>query len=135
MADLAAIRTGIATNLATISGLRTSATVPDNPSPPIAVVMPSRVVYDTAMARGLDTYEFLVRLIGNRITDRNAQNSLDAYLHSSGASSIKTAIESDRTLGGSVSDCRVQEMRAYGPLAIGEVAYLSADFIVQVIAP
>lgn len=135
MGDINAMRTAIAANLATIDGLRTSATVPDNPSPPIAVVMPTRVVYDNAYARGLDTYEFLVRLIGNRITDRNAQNSLDAYLQSTGASSVKTAIESDKTLDGSASDCRVQEMRAYGPLGIGEVTFLSADFIVQVIAP
>jgi len=40
------IRDGIATNLATISGLRTSADLPDNPSPPIAVVQLNNVQYD-----------------------------------------------------------------------------------------
>ena len=45
MASIAELRTGIATNLGTIPGLRTSEFIPDNPSPPIAIVQFDRAQY------------------------------------------------------------------------------------------
>ena len=78
------IRSGIATNLATITGLRTSAFVPDNPTPPIAVVVPQRIEYDAAMGRGMDTYTFDVLVIAQRMSERNAQSLLDGYCNSTG---------------------------------------------------
>jgi hypothetical protein len=134
MADVATIRTGLATNLATISGLRTSAWVPDQINPPIAVIKPETITYDTAFARGLDTYEFSVLVIVGRVDERTAQSRLDAYCASSGATSIKTAIESDRDLNGAISDLRVTEMRNYTSLPVGDVTYLAAEFVVQVFA-
>jgi hypothetical protein len=134
VASLTALRAGLATRLATISGLRASATIPDNPSPPIAVVMPGRITYDTAFGRGSDEYTFDVMLIVGRVADRASQNNLDAYCASSGSASIKAAIEADRYLGGSAFDTRVTEMRDQGPLAIGDVTYLTATFAVTVIA-
>lgn len=134
MATLSAMRTGIATNLATISGLRTAATMPDQPNPPIAVVMPQSVSYDTAFGRGLDTYEFAVLVVVGRVDERTAQNLLDGYCNPTGATSIKTAIESDRTLGGEVQDLRVTDMRNYSSIPVGEVTYLAAEFVVSVFA-
>jgi len=134
VASLTALRAGLATRLATISGLRASATIPDNPSPPIAVVMPGRITYDTAFGRGSDEYTFDVMLIVGRVADRASQNNLDAYCASSGSASIKAAIEGDRYLGGSALDTRVTEMRDQAPLAIGDVTYLTATFAVTVIA-
>lgn len=131
---ITAMREAIATNLATISGLRTSAYVPDNPTPPIAVVVPSRTDYDMTFQRGMDSFNFQIILIGHRVSERNAQSTLDSYLNSSGATSIKQAVESSNTLGGSAFDIRVTEMSNYGPLAIGETQYLSATFSVSVIA-
>jgi len=127
------IRQGIANNLATITGLRASAFVPDNPTPPIAVVVPERVDYDAAMHRGLDNYTFKVLVIAQRASERNAQSTLDSYCNVTGTSSVKAAVESDKTLGGSVMDCRVTELTGYGPLAIGDVQYLSATFTVAAI--
>jgi hypothetical protein len=121
---------GIAARLATISGLRTAATVPDNPNPPIAVVIPNSVSYDEAFARGMQTYSFTVVLIVGRVDERTAQNKLDAFVSSTGASSVKLAIESDKTLGGKAFDTIVTEMRSYGQLPIGEVIYLSTEFTV-----
>ena len=71
--SLVTLRQGIANNLATISGLRTSWFVPDNPSPPIAIVVPDRVDYDVSMARGSDTFAFQVLIISGRIIERSAQ--------------------------------------------------------------
>ena len=131
--SIQAIREGIAANLATISGLRTSAFVPDNPTPPIAVVIPNRVEFDSSYQRGMDQFTFDVIVIAARASERNAQRTLDGYCNSTGSTSIKAAIETDKTLGGTVMDCRVTEMTGYGPVAIGEVQYLSATFTVAAI--
>jgi hypothetical protein len=130
MASVSSIRTGLATRLGTITGLRTSAFMPDNPNPPIAVVMPSSVSYDDTFKRGMQTYVFNVLVIVGRVDERTAQSNLDAYVSSTGTSSIKRAIEGDKTLGGVVFDTRVSEMRNYGQLPVGEVTYLTAEFTV-----
>lgn len=128
------MRIGIANNLSSISGLRTAATVPDDPKPPIAIVRPNSITFDTAFARGLDEYEFSVLLIVGRVDERSAQNNLDGYCAPSGSGSVKQAIESDKTLGGNAYDLRVREMRNYQQIAVGDVTYLSAEFVVQVFA-
>jgi hypothetical protein len=135
MADVSALRAGIATNLATVSGLRTAATVPDQINPPVAVVMPTSITYDTAFARtGGDEYEFSVMVIVGRVDERMAQNKLDAYCSGSGAQSIKAAIQSNRTLGGQAFDCRVTSLRSYNQISVADVTYLAAEFVVQVYA-
>jgi hypothetical protein len=128
MASITDLRTGIATNLATISGLRTSPTLPDNPNPPIALVTPISVSFDDSFKRGMQTYTFVISVIVGRVDERTAQNKLDAFVSSTGTQSIKLAVESDKTLGGNAFDCRVTEMRNYGELTIGDVIYLSAEF-------
>lgn len=130
MASISDIRTGLATRLATITGLRNSATIPDNPNPPIAIVMPSTISYDDTFHRGLQIYTFNILVIVGRVDERTAQNNLDAYASSTGTASIKLAVEGDKTLGGKVYDTRVSEMRNYGQLAVGEVTYLTAEFTV-----
>lgn len=134
MAAIGTIRAGIATNLGTISGLRTSAWVPDVINPPIAIVKPESISYDTSFARGLDTLEFSVLCIVGRVDERTAQATLDAYCATTGTASIKAAIESDPTLGSAISDLRVTEMRNYTSLQAGDVTYLAAEFVVQVFA-
>jgi hypothetical protein len=135
VANVSDLRTGIASNLATITGLRTAATVPDQINPPIAVVMPTSITYDTAFARsGGDEYEFSVMVIVGRVDERMAQNKLDAYCSGSGAQSIKAAIQSNRTLGGKAFDCRVTSLRSYNQISVADVTYLAAEFAVQVYA-
>ena len=134
MATMTELRSGLATRLATISGLRASATIPDNPIPPQAVVFPETITYDTAFGRGSDDYTFSVLVIVGRVADRAAQRNLDAYCNGSGATSIKAAIEGDRTLGGVAMDCRVTQMQNQGSLSIGDITYLTATFSVTVIA-
>lgn len=132
MATVGGIRTGLASALGTISGLRSSATVPDNPRPPIAVVMPERVEYDLNGSRGADTYFFTIIVLVGRADDRVAQNKIDTYIV--GAQSVKKAIEADRTLGGVAQTCRVTGMNNYGSIPLGEVLYLSVQFSVEVVA-
>jgi hypothetical protein len=131
--SISQIRTRLATNLATISGLRTAAEIPDLPNPPVAVVSLNSVTYDGAYAKGLTTYNLSITVIVGRVAEREAQRKLDAYI-STGASSIKSAVESDKTLGGYAYDCRVVSMDSVGSLTVSDTTYLAADFTVAVIA-
>jgi hypothetical protein len=131
--SIADIRAGLATNIATISGLRVAAEIPDNPSPPIAVIALNNVSYDLDFNRGMTLYNFTVTLIVGRVAERDAQRKLDAYA-GNGERSIKTAVQSDRQLGGAAFDVRLSEMSTIGALNLGEQTYLAADFAVQVYA-
>jgi hypothetical protein len=131
--SISLIRQALATNLATIPGLRTAAEVPDLPNPPIAIVALRSVTYDQAFNKGMTNYNFAVTVIVGRAAEREAQRRLDAYI-STGASSVKSAVESDSTLGGNAYDCRVVSMDSVGSLNISDTTYLAADFTVTVIA-
>ena len=105
------VRTGIGAALDTITGLRVFDYVPDSLSPPAAVVEPLEVDYDEAMQRGLDFYRAFILVIVGRMSDRSSQDRLDAYVAGSGASSVKAALESNRTLGGACSTLQVTSAR------------------------
>lgn len=128
------LRTGLATNLATISGLRTANLIPDQVNPPIAIITPETITYDTSFARGLDEYNFTILVVVHRVAERSAQSSLDAFCNPTGSTSIKTAIESDRSLGGMAQTLRVTGLRTYQALSVGDVDYLAAEFSVVVYA-
>jgi hypothetical protein len=127
------IRSALATNLATISGLRTAAEIPDLPNPPIAIVGLDSVTYDQAYASGMTTYNFTITIVVGRSAERLAQRKLDGYI-TPGANSVKNAVESDKTLGGHAYDCRVVSLNSVGSLTISDTTYLAADFTVTVIA-
>ena len=132
MASITSIRSGLATRLATITGLRSGATIPDNVNPPFAIIAPSSVDYHRAFNNALSTYNFTVTLVVGRVSERTAQNSLDVYCSPTGNSSIRVAIEGDRTLGGVVFDTIVTGMRNYGSVTIGDNTYLAAEFDIAV---
>jgi hypothetical protein len=128
------IRSALATNLATISGLRTSGDVPDNPNPPQAVVFLETVEYDDAFQGGLTTMQFKVMVIVSRADDRTAQRKLNEYISPDGARSIKSAVESDRSLGGLVQTLRLTAMTSLGSTIVSEQEYMAVEFSVAVYA-
>lgn len=132
MASVGTLRDALATRCGTITGLRTSSYVPDAPRPPIAIVMPQRIVYDLNANRGADRYYFTIIVMVARADDRAAQANLDPYIV--GPTSIKAAVEGDRTLGGAADTSRVIEMRDYGMIPVGDTIYLGAYFTVEVVA-
>jgi hypothetical protein len=101
------VRDGLKTRLQTITGLRAYDLIPDTVVPPCAVVGQLDFTFDIDNARGLDQAQVDVLVIVQRFSERAGQDKLDAYLAGSGASSIKAAIEGDRTLGGTVNTLRV----------------------------
>lgn len=131
--SLANIRAGLGDNLETISGIRVYEEVPDNPAMPCAVIQIQSVNYDQSFQRGLTEYNFVVRLVVTRVTERRAQRKLDQFIDD-GARSVKTAIQSDLTLGGAAFDCRVIGMDNADTVTIGGTDYMAADFAVVVYA-
>jgi hypothetical protein len=134
MADIYNIRAGLATNIGTVSGLRTSKEIPDNPTPPIAVINLDSIDYHQAMKDGLTRYNFTVTVIVGRAAEREMQRKLDAYCQPSGSQSVKAAIESNRTLSGEVYDLVVVNASSIGSLIINDQTYLAAEFTVTVFA-
>jgi len=127
------LRDGLATNLRTITGLRVSAEVPDNPNPPQAVIQLRSVDYNGSFQRGMTTYNFIITVLVGRVAEREAQRRLDAYV-SNGASSIKLAAESDKTLNNKAFDVIISEMTNISAVLLGETSYLAADFTATVYA-
>ena len=131
MSDITAMSEGIARNLATIGGIRTYAEIPDMPNLPAAIVSLQSVQYDQAFAGGLTNYTFDVTVIVSRVTERRAQQRLHDVIQT-GTGSVKAAVQSDRTLGGSAFDVVVTEMNNINSTTIGEVDYITASFTVVV---
>jgi hypothetical protein len=130
---VSAIRAGIAANMASISGLRVYADIPDNPAMPCAVVQLQGVTYDRSFQRGLTEYELVVTVIFGRIATAQAQRSLDQII-STGERSLKAAVESDKKLDGAAFDTHLSAMTSVSSVTIGDMTYLSADFSVTVFA-
>lgn len=135
MADLADIISGLADNLGTIDKLRVQEEVLDTVPIPCAIIgPPTSVSYDEVMARGADTYTFSVRVLVARASERAAQKALFGYAQGTGSRSIKTAIESDPTLGNSADTVRVTAASNFAVYSYGDVEYLGVEFTVEVIA-
>jgi len=132
--DISAMRDGLARNLSTIDGLRASAEIPDNPSPPIGIINLDTIDYNEAFNGGLTRYNFLVTVIVGRAAERSMQRKLDAYVQPTGEQSVKVAIESERTLGGEAYDLRVERSNVVGSITINDQIYLAAEFTVTVFA-
>lgn len=133
MPTLSQIRTGLATNLRTISGLRVYEEIPDNPQPPSAVIVLNNIDYDQDFARSAK-YNFAVQVIVGRAAERSAQRYLDLYCDPTGASSVKAGVESNRTMSGVVLDTYLESMPNIGTVTINDQLYLAADFLVAVYA-
>lgn len=132
MASVTDIRDGLAARLTTIPGLRVTAWAPDRISAPAASVEPTGITFDESFGRGHDELRFTVRLYASRADDRSGQARLDAYLTGAGPTSVKAAIEADRSLGGSAITCRVVEVVNYGVYDVADVPHFGAEFNVIV---
>jgi hypothetical protein len=118
------VRDALKNNLQTITNLRVYDLIPDVIVPPCAVVGQLDFTFDVDNARGLDQASVDVYVIVQRISERTGQDKLDLLLAGSGNGSIKTALESDRTLGGLVDTLRVISADS-GTYVSGEQSFLS----------
>ena len=118
------IREALKTNLQNITNLRVYDLIPDVIVPPCAVVGQLDFTFDIDNMRGLDQASVDVYVIVQRISERSGQDKLDNFLAGSGLGSIKTALESDRSLGGLVDTLRVISAES-GTYTSGEQSFLS----------
>lgn len=122
------VRANLKTALQTVSGLRVLDTIPDSANIPtqgaLAVVGMLDLNFDFTLNRGFDSASCSVLVIVGRMSETAAQNRLDSYLQSSGSSSIKAAIEADKTLGGAVQTLRVTSATS-GTITVANIDYLS----------
>ena len=135
MATFTSIRDGLKTRLETISSLTVYDIVPDFLDPPAVIIAQFNTLnFDSTMQRGSDTYEIPVILYIQKVDAQSAQDSLDAFLASSGSDSIKAAIEGDITLGGAAMSVRVVSATDYGEYEVSQgTSFLGVTFIVEVI--
>lgn len=133
-ATVAQVMTGIKDRLATISGLRVTDTIPDVVNPPIAMPALVQVTYHNAQQQGSVEHTLVVSVVVGRAAERSAQSSLYGFLSSSGATSVRTAIEGDRTLGGVAQTTIVRSGSDIRSVTVGDSNFLVVDFDVLVYA-
>jgi len=131
-ATVTQVATGLATNLATITGLRTSAYQPEQLNTPLAFPILNTVTYHKAMGGGDVTMDWTITVLVGRYTDRTAFATLDGYLSYSGATSVRAAIESDRTLGGVCQTLVVSSAADISSVNAADAEFLQIQFTVQV---
>jgi hypothetical protein len=124
MIQISKVRDQIGKNIEKISGIRIYDTIPDVIVPPCAIVGQLDFTFDIDNARGLDQASVDIYVIVQRISERAGQDKLDELLSGTGSKSIKTALESDRTLGGLVNTLRVLTAES-GTYVSGDVTFLS----------
>ena len=131
-ATVSQVADGLKARLATISGLRTFSYQPEQVNPPVAFPILESVEYHRAMQGGNVQMRFTVMTIVGRYLDRVSHSNLDGYLSYSGATSLRAAIEGDRTLGGVAQTLVLDSGAAVGSLTVAEADFLSVSFSVLV---
>jgi hypothetical protein len=122
------IHDAIARALATVPGLRVANHLPEQVTPPMAVIQIQSVTFHRAMQGGSSEWKYVISVIAGRMGDRTAQRTLDNWMSWDGSQSIRAAIESDRTLDGICSTLIIEDMITIRPLSIGDASYLTCEF-------
>jgi hypothetical protein len=133
VADYDGIRQGLAAAITAQTGLRASGDAPGSISPPCAVIIPGRpaITYGETMDGEVDLNILAVVLL-SAANDTSGQQSLDAYLASSGAKSVNAAVNADPTLGGKCEYAVVNAVQQYGMIDYAGQQYIGATFLIQV---
>jgi hypothetical protein len=130
------VRDNLKTALQSITGLRVMDYVPDSANIPtnnaFAVVGQLSLNYDYTLNRGFDFATCNIIVMVGRMSERSGQERLDGLLASSGSTSIKAAVEADKTLSGAVQTLRVVSASP-GTITSANIDYLSYQYSVELI--
>ncbi len=113
-----------------ITGLRSYDTIPENVIPPAAVVGQLSIDWDLVFKRGADSASCDIMVITGRMSDRAAQDFLDSILTATGTNSVKTKIEADQTLNGTVTSVRCSRAEPMS-VSVSGVDMLAYRFVVE----
>lgn len=100
------IRNAIVNNLSAITGCQKVAYRSGNPTPPAIVVAGFGESMERVSFKAW-TFELLVQGLAGKTLNTAAERRLDQWLLPGGATDVWAALESDKTLGGKVSNCIV----------------------------
>lgn len=110
--DLDEIYTGIADAVRDrIPTLNCFGFVPDSLPDPSFYVGDMEIDYDKSVGGGMEELTISCYVLVSRADPKSAHAALFSYVPGTGPTSIKAAIEHDRTLGGVVEDVRVLDFR------------------------
>jgi len=118
----------------TTAGIRSTPYLGDTFTPPIALVAIKDVTYHEAFGvYPLGMYRFDVYLICARPSDRAGIQAIEAYMSSSGTSSIRATLEADPTWGGVVENAIVRSSGPMAGISLGAsgAVYVSVPFTVE----
>ena len=73
-----------------------------------------------------------MRVFASHAHEDTAQDTLDAFIDRTGASSVFAAIDADPTLGGIVDYAVVTGATDYGSLTVGALELFGCDFVIDV---
>jgi hypothetical protein len=127
-ATVSQVAEGIKTRLATVSGLRTFSYQPEQVNPPVAFPVVESVEFHGAFGGGDVRMRFGVFVIVGRYLDRVAHANLDGFLSYSGETSLRAAIEGDRTLGGVANTLVLENGLSVSALSVAEAEFLQVSF-------
>ena len=137
MSIIGDIRSGLASALDSIDGLRVYATPPESISEfPAAIVDVRLVNYYPDPPNDCITGSREVLVLVSRPGDATeGWADVDAYASPSGGQSISAAVAADATRGGAVTTAQVAVLEQAGPVAWQGAAYQGARFMVTFHAP
>lgn len=131
-ATVSQVADGLKARLATVTGLRTFSYQPEQVNPPVAFPVLESIEYHKAFGGGDVQMRWTVIVIVGRYLDRVAHANLDGYLSYDGATSLRAAVEGDRTLGGVAKTLILDSSMSIGSLAVAEAEFLQVSFSVLV---
>jgi hypothetical protein len=134
--DLEAVQQGLADAASAVTGppkLRGFASLPGAITPPVFAPTELELAYDQAFGGGLVTVMFTCGVFTSIGDTPAGRSALMGYLDRDGTSSVKAALELDKTLGGVCKTLTTRRARgAYRLYEIGGVDYLGALLDVEV---
>lgn len=130
--DITAVRLGLAEAANAIEDLNCYGFTPGQAPEPCFYVGRVEIDWDSAMGRGMDDLTVYCRVFTGRADDEAGQASLNAYLKGSGPTSLKAALQADRTLGGACLTMRVQRVDGYRMFEHAGTEYFGAELTIAV---
>lgn len=125
------VRGAFADALRTITGLNADGYLEDMVRPPHAMVDCS-IDYDMTMARGADTYQFVVLVYGQRQNAEQTQKFFDKLRDPSDTESLKQVLEGDANLAALVQYVRVRTVGRPQVVTSATADYLMIEAEVEV---
>ncbi|WP_026162597.1 hypothetical protein [Kribbella catacumbae] len=129
--DLGAVMQAVADRIDTIPDLRVFAYPPGTVSPPAAIVTyPGTLTYDATYGRGMDRIpDLTVVLLVGKVSDRASRDLITKWAKGSGATSIKTVVESGTYTA--FDTVRVTEA-TFDIISVAGVEHLAATFTLDI---